>query len=1138
MAPSKFRSMFSRSKKDSQDKVQTPAQSNSPYLPPNSQPPPYATNPPTPQQGYARPPLVQNDSGVVFTGHHPQMGQNGMVMVNGKPGGDWELRNGAPQTNVIPTTYHPTNYVPQPAHPQHFDRRSPQPPIYRRPIAPGYDDGYPVIPHPPPPPGSFNPYAGSNAPPQRIVYIEEPEPLPPGRGGYPRQPARFVESEEELVYVPAPPMQGQMRSIPPVTMPNGDQLVFAGMTTMPNGERKPQFMVIPAEEVERGRRVEPVRIFVRDESPDSEPELFTIPVRGGPPGSRRQYPPGRVIEGNGYDSDDEPRVIYNPASDSRFSSRAPSPEPTPDEEGEVNLNRRYDHLPESMVPFWYNKRPKRVGKDSPHYLCATCRRIDFRALFRQDETDTIPKPRDCINLGTLISMAQKQECGFCQLVPRIVATDAGRDLPTTLTEDERKDILRVKLTEMMQNIYYLCPVRFSTTYNIPALYLYNSKELTEASKQSSVFKQHRCMAVRPFSGNEPNTGRRIKNPEVIDFEWIRERIQMCEARDIQGPNRFDITIRAIDIDKMCIVDLEHGARYVTLSYTWGQANQLKLERANEETFRQPGALRTLLGSIPKTIRDSITLVEKIGERYLWVDALCIIQDCPEDKDTQIGAMGDIYRHCLFTLCACCGEDASYGLPGIEPGTRTTRQVISLVGDIVLGNMMPDSEPIENSKWYTRAWTLQENALSQRKLQISDTGVRWWCWHTITPEDQHCRHPYWKEGTPHSGMYFFKTEDDRVVSKIEKNSNFDIYAFIISDYTSRNLTWESDAEKAILGVFNEIDGLFRGRFVWGIPDTELVAGLLWHPVGQSKRRVEPKTGNPLFPSWSWLGWSGVAVYPWLIERTTPMSEFGSPLRFRNIVVKDDSGAPDDEMWITGDDYRGMMTCRVTEMHRWRPDKDGWSYIDEESEAHRWLHPVLEQFFASRRGMTIATNFTHRLHLRTLLTRFTVDQKVHQRKENYDYSHKVHFARVRDSRGFCAGQIFLPDPETLSAEEKATYTPPDMLSEFIVLSRASTNPDPRIGRDILHNTPMRELASVYSMPYSTGRRGEESEEEEEEHLDPLAQFDTRVFDDTTPWGLFNVLIVERRGEVVYRRAVGRVHVAAFMGQGAWEEEFLLE
>jgi hypothetical protein len=68
-------------------------------------------------------------------------------------------------------------------------------------------------------------------------------------------------------------------------------------------------------------------------------------------------------------------------------------------------------------------------------------------------------------------------------------------------------------------------------------------------------------------------------------------------------------------------------------------------------------------------------------------------------------------------------------------------------------------------------------------------------------------------------------------------------------------------------------------------------------------------------------------------------------------------------------------------------------------------------------------------------------------------------------------------------------------------------------------------VYSMSYMLGSMdwlrpadGEGSEGVESE-LDETAYFDTRLYDATMPWGLFNVLIIERQNGVAYRVAVGR-------------------
>lgn len=76
---------------------------------------------------------------------------------------------------------------------------------------------------------------------------------------------------------------------------------------------------------------------------------------------------------------------------------------------------------------------------------------------------------------------------------------------------------------------------------------------------------------------------------------------------------------------------------------------------------------------------------------------------------------------------------------------------------------------------------------------------------------------------------------------------DIFAFMISDYTARDMTHQWDAEIAVMGVLGAIDGLFQGNFVAGLPGTELGAALLWVPLGSSKRRKDPKTEQYMFPS---------------------------------------------------------------------------------------------------------------------------------------------------------------------------------------------------------------------------------------------------------------------------------------------------
>lgn len=81
----------------------------------------------------------------------------------------------------------------------------------------------------------------------------------------------------------------------------------------------------------------------------------------------------------------------------------------------------------------------------------------------------------------------------------------------------------------------------------------------------------------------------------------------------------------------------------------------------------------------------MALVVGLGERYLWVDALCITQDNRLEVTRLVKKMDLVYGGALATFIAAAGVDAEAGLPGIREGSRAVmddrvkvRQNLSLV----------------------------------------------------------------------------------------------------------------------------------------------------------------------------------------------------------------------------------------------------------------------------------------------------------------------------------------------------------------------------------------------------------------------------------------------------------------------------
>ena len=821
----------------------------------------------------------------------------------------------------------------------------------------------------------------------------------------------------------------------------------------------------------------------------------------------------------------------------------------------VDLNERFRYVAEEDRPIWYRKEdgcPHMHGPGHPSYLCATCRRIDFVAILNQGETETIPPLIDFIVLGPLSTIIQKHQCGFCKLVVQIWTVPFLRQAPYDISFDDKRDLISSKLVEHGQDMYYLFPVRFKSEYGVPALHLgkniWNQGRNSLVIGSSNTFLPSRDLAIRPMSVSRPDSdtppiprfGRFIQS-EQIDLDWIKQRISLCDERSVRGIMRYRGILRAIDVQQLCVVDLEDDQRYVTLSYVWGGITQLRLLSENIHALRTPGGIAQRIAEVPRTVRDAIKLTRLIGERFLWVDALCIIQNDDADRNQQIMKMGDVYQQSTLTIIACCGNDASYGLPGLEPGTRKVHQVAAVVGHQAMSNMLPWDDIMLASRWSTRAWTMQEKMLSRRKLIITDAVVMWWCWHSSNPEDEHCRHHYWPPGERDKDMIYFNTENDRVVSKRGTLSAYDMYIWLLWDYTKRNISNQRDAANAFQGAFNALAARLNCEFIHGLPDTELEDALLWCPIGSSTRRVDEKTGESLFPSWSWLGWSGKAAYPGHSERDFPASSVNSPLQWYSATSAE---------IFTGEEYRawnaseGALDYTSLRQHWKRHTQDNWCWVKEvngQVESHMPLHHPVNSagFWRPFRFLPEDSDeddeLCRQLEFKTLSARFMLGDTKFQRKENFDYEHKMYQQCVFDASGYSAGYIYTPDPDTMEAAQRGHFRG---IQEFIVISRASMNSNPLVGTAFLERDIFQSSLSL-TLPATAraGFAGTNRPALDNASLDEKAYFDNRIYYKTNqnPWCLFNVLMIRRdSNNIAHRVAVGRIHVGAFVTQNpTWEE-----
>lgn len=288
------------------------------------------------------------------------------------------------------------------------------------------------------------------------------------------------------------------------------------------------------------------------------------------------------------------------------------------------------------------------------------------------------------------------------------------------------------------------------------------------------------------------------------------------------------------------VDKDDRAPYACLSYLWGKPTEpFTTTKENIKDLLEPQSLRKYWNRLPNTIRDAITLLQKIHVRYLWIDRLCIVQNDQEMAREHISCMASIYAQAHFTVVATSGDDDQHGLPGVSPRELNVELLrFGSSGRLLFSKFQGYKfwEEPGNSSWHTRAWTYQERLISSRCLVFYQDSVKWCCnealWHEYFDVTKSYRQDcvYDKEFQP------------KVWPDIEE------YSELVKDYSGRNLTFSGDALNAFSAVLQCLEPAYPGGFLFGIPEFFFDFLLLWKP----EARVVRRDG---FPSWSWLGWQG-------------------------------------------------------------------------------------------------------------------------------------------------------------------------------------------------------------------------------------------------------------------------------------------
>lgn len=380
-----------------------------------------------------------------------------------------------------------------------------------------------------------------------------------------------------------------------------------------------------------------------------------------------------------------------------------------------------------------------------------------------------------------------------------------------------------------------------------------------------------------FERDVPESAMSQDCSDTIRF-WVKDCVEnhpKCRpvGRSSVLPTRvIDVGIGADDTPVL-YVSQGGEAPYAALSHCWGGHVPLKTTKETLEAYK--GGLPEL----PRNFQDAILVARIVGLRYLWIDALCIVQDDPEDWATEAERMTTTYRSSALTISALNSEAPDVGFLG--PRAQKSILIASPGRVVINGLRQGFSDAMENSVLSTRAWCMQERLLSRVVLHFGRDQMYWECC-TNTAEENRGSSIHNQERLNKPSKVSYLSRNRRTPAFTETRKAFHVsgpencWRTAVEEYSHRNLTFRRDKLVAIAGTANLIRpaagskggcSYIAGHFMGG--DYHFVSSLFWSARTKlvGARKTPPGiTGLDVltrpddnFPSWSWASVDGAVEF---------------------------------------------------------------------------------------------------------------------------------------------------------------------------------------------------------------------------------------------------------------------------------------
>lgn len=490
-------------------------------------------------------------------------------------------------------------------------------------------------------------------------------------------------------------------------------------------------------------------------------------------------------------------------------------------------------------------------------LCNDCKELVFKATVSttlQRQTS----PKELLN--------SSRSCHCCSTLSGIVAPRSSEVRARFNISDKEIDHfpLAISHTAAQNSAGGISSKVVTVTLELPNGFTYPS-EMTIAWCLSDCkavipprFQAHELTLLASASASRSPSWQHLPTSHASRLSQIRHWLRRCEQNHPACTPRHPTTLPRRLIDLLPDNDqdsqgepraklvfskniLEMFPRYTALSYCWGGERKFKATRTTVKAFHQD----IPTSELPPTFKEAFETTRQLGIRYIWIDALCIVQDDKLEWEKEVAHMHDVYAGSFLTIQASKARSPSEGCfastcPDSAKSrgrgrTLFTAQDSSRELEAII-HIVPHG--LGTSALNTRGWTLQETVLSHRIIQLTNYELHWRCRSSMLWE---------------TGISYVNTErlsgnvpplqesDDRTWNKL--------WNTWVENYSEREFSFPDDRLPGMVGLVEAYKRETSDEPCLGLWESSLSEDLAWCRIGTlSDQLAHPPVSQPL-PSWS-------------------------------------------------------------------------------------------------------------------------------------------------------------------------------------------------------------------------------------------------------------------------------------------------